>query len=147
MIAYKVTSIEGSSFVISKFKNFSGFDDEFTRFRSKFDLNYKIGKVTEPKVGKIFCFDDLKYAEEFVKDEFSYRIYKCEVQKSKQRKFMADLGAFSMESILNYWNKYNKVLMGSIIEDAPFLRPMLDHAILCDWVKPIKLIKVKNQLN
>jgi len=133
MTLYKVTDEQNLSFVAAH-------RSILPYFKEHFVLKYEIGKITKPKMGKIFCFDGFKYAEEFVGTK-PYKIYECEAEKSKdQRTLRVGIDFIDSGNLLHYWLYYENFLKHESVLH-PILRKMPDHTVLCDWVKPIKLIK------
>jgi len=66
------------------------------------ELNYKIGKVVVPKIGKIFVFKELKYARFFTFASTMYSILECETsEKIEKLNFRA---LCDTKSIKDFWS-------------------------------------------
>lgn len=78
--------------------------------KSKYPIQYKVGKFVEPSVKntKLYCFSSLFDAKFFISRlgvKISTRIYSCEVKNPGRPKFLAE----SIDSYLeNFWNAKNK---------------------------------------
>jgi len=132
-IVYKITNEKGLSFITSECSIKPYFEENFI-------LKYELGKITKPKKGKIFCFKNFEDAKDFAGTK-PHRIYECEAKISKrQRKLRIGMEFMNAENLLDYWIYYEKVLKYDSVTH-PILRTMTGGTVLCDWVKPIKLIE------
>lgn len=121
---YKVCRREKNKYysVNSKLKN------------SKFRLEYVIGKITKPKIGKIFAFEKLKDAEHFMKFfERNVAIFKAKgygIEKVQEVLYYP-----SESNLQQFWNNENTNDLFTVI---PKVRGI--------FVEKIKIIEIKKNL-
>ena len=93
-IAYKILKIE------------NGVLKSISNQRNPFILEYKLGEITIPKIGKMFCFKELNDAKRYLIEVsgFSwdkYSLYECIVEGLIEMPFYAD----SYPDIQDFWEK------------------------------------------
>lgn len=72
-------------------------------------VTYEVGKWSKPKIdgSKLFCFQSMKKAREFIKDfNLKLRLFRC---KAKNPKPASDISAvLDLKSIMYFWGKADK---------------------------------------
>ena len=132
MIGYKVV-IEEDGELISTIKENLG----------KYAVKYKLHEKVYPKVGKLFIFDTLEHAKNFLfslnifKINREYKIFKCRYKKSKyQNKFIIyDLYGLYDNDFEDFWRKRIKY------KPYDFTKP-LKGTIFADWVELIEEVEI-----
>ena len=95
---------------------------------------YEIGKVTTPRIGKLFAFTSINCALNFMGR--TQKILECEAEVYDDREILAIIPALSLtiEKAKKFWDDYFKEY-GYLGETC--LSPQ--GTVFCNWIKPIKI--------
>jgi len=116
---YKVVDENLNSYVITGF----------------YKVHYSIGKWVKPKVGKLFCFDNIEEAKFLAGDKD--KIFECEAKNPQRYCGLILCGSRDKKSIREFWSFYCE-------EQDTMKLPLLfasEHTVLADAVKLIKEVK------
>ena len=74
-------------------------------------LEYRVGYWTEPKVGKLFVFNNLNAARSYF-ITCDYKIFECEVDSPTRLKYRLriPIAFLDDDDIKYFWNNYSKML-------------------------------------
>jgi len=105
-------------------------------------VQYEIGKVTFPKVGKLYCFTSLAQAREFAKDYLLYihdglRIFKGIGGNPKYMKYTAQY-YFHIET---FWKA---VLRKESVRDTTLVYSLPKGSVCVDFFEPTEIMENDN---
>lgn len=100
-----------------------------------YKVHYSIGKWVKPKVGKLFCFDNIEEAKFLAGDKD--KIFECEAKNPQRYCGLILCGRRDKKSIREFWNFY-------YAEQDTIKLPLVlasEHTVLADAIKLIKEVK------
>jgi len=101
----------------------------------EFQLRYFIGRTTRPNIGKIFAFDTIENADDFMGCSNAYSVFECDCENPSVAKRIIPTRqglCYDKIGISLFWSEYEKGIYKGY-------RP-LKGTILCDSITPIRRI-------
>lgn len=77
--------------------------------RNEYSIIYKIGKWTYPKIGKIFCFDNLENADNFLSTSYHRQIWRAEAINTNKREGCIPAHVYQFSSFWDYPEQFIKI--------------------------------------
>ena len=105
-----------------------------------FKVHYIIGEWVEPKIGKLFVFDDLGIAQIFAGHK--YRVFECEARNAKKYngQILKLLFPAGLEIFWEHYFEKSKEERKQYVSNTILTRTPL-NTVLCDAVKLTKEIR------